>query len=107
MLCILVYFQNKDVFLRKETNIMENRIREILESKNISATELSEKVGISRVNIYNIINNKQQPSANTLEALAKALDVEFWELFCNPSTLKSRLVCPHCGKEIEIIVKAK
>ena len=33
---------------------MENRIKDILESENISAVELSEKIGTSRVSIYNI-----------------------------------------------------
>ena len=56
---------------------MENRIKEILSEKGMTAIELSNLVGISRVSLSNIINDKQEASANTLNSIAKSLDVPF------------------------------
>ncbi len=47
----------------------------------MTAIELSNLVGISRVSLSNIINDKQEASANTLNSIAKSLDVPFWQLF--------------------------
>ena len=41
-------------------------------------------VGVSSVSLYNIINGKQEASANTLSTIAKSLDVPFWQLFVSP-----------------------
>ena len=75
---------------------MENRIKEILSEKGMTAIELSNLVGISRVSLSNIINDKQEASANTLNSIAKSLDVPFWQLF---------VTCPHCGKSINLKVE--
>ena len=63
---------------------MENRIKEILSEKGMTAIELSNLVGISRVSLSNIINDKQEASANTLNSIAKSLYVPFWQLFVSP-----------------------
>lgn len=63
---------------------MKNRIKELLQDKQVKATDLAEKVGISKVSMYNILNNKQEPSANTLNSIAEKLDVPFWYLFTDP-----------------------
>lgn len=88
---------------------MENRIKEILSEKGMTAIELSNLVGISRVSLSNIINDKQEASANTLNSIAKSLDVPFWQLFVSleevqPKTDGVSLTCPHCGKSINIKV---
>lgn len=89
---------------------MENRIKEILAEKGLTAIELSNNVGISRVSLSNIINGKQEASANTLNAIAGSLGVPFWQLFVSPNEVlvkrdTASLTCPHCGKSIEIGVK--
>lgn len=86
---------------------MENRIREILAEKGLTAIELSNSVGISRVSLSNIINGKQEASANTLNAIAGSLGVPFWQLFVSPDEVTPKsdtasLTCPHCGKPINI-----
>lgn len=63
---------------------MENRIKEILSEKNMTAKDLSAIVGVSSVSLYNIINGKQEASANTLNTIAKSLGVPFWQLFVSP-----------------------
>lgn len=89
---------------------MENRIKEILSEKSMTAKELAAKVGVSSVSLYNIINGKQEASANTLNAIAGSLGVPFWQLFVSPEELQPKsdtasLTCPHCGKSIEIGIK--
>lgn len=63
---------------------MENRIKEILSEKGMTAKELATIVGVSSVSLYNIINGKQEASANTLNAIAEKLSIPFWQLFVSP-----------------------
>ena len=67
--------------LLNDTLIMELRIREILESKDIKVSSLAETVGITRANMSNIVNGKSTPSLETLEKIANALEVDITELF--------------------------
>lgn len=64
---------------------MKNRIKDLLAEKNMTALELSAMVGISRVSLSNIINDKQEASANTLNVIAEKLSVPFWQLFVSPA----------------------
>ena len=56
----------------------------------MTAIELSNLVGISRVSLSNIINDKQEASANTLNSIAKSLDVPFWQLFVSPEEVQPK-----------------
>lgn len=64
-----------------------NRIKDIIAEKGLTAKELSAEIGLSSVSLYNIINGKQEASANTLNAIANALNVPFWELFVDPNSI--------------------
>lgn len=91
---------------------MKNRIKDLLAERNMTALELSAMVGISRVSLSNIINDKQEASANTLKIIAEKLSVPFWQLFVSPDEIQPKpdttsLTCPHCGKNIEVEVKIK
>lgn len=85
---------------------MKNRIKEILLEKNLTSIELANMVGISRVSLSNIINDKQEASANTLNSIAEKLDVPFWQLFVNKDEIIKEITggdrCPHCGQPIKI-----
>jgi len=72
--------------LLNDTLIMELRIREILESKDIKVSSLAETVGITRANMSNIVNGKSTPSLETLEKIANALEVDITELFAPSSS---------------------
>lgn len=63
---------------------MKNRIKDLLVERNMTALELSTMVGISRVSLSNIINDKQEASANTLNVIAEKLSIPFWQLFASP-----------------------
>lgn len=88
---------------------MENRIKEILARRGMTSLELANAIGISRVSLSNIINNKQEASANTLKTISDFLDVEFWELFMSKDEIiqgvmhenENTITCPTCGTKIE------
>ena len=89
---------------------MDNRIKEILSEKCMTAKELAVIVGVSSVSLYNIINGKQEASANTLNTIAQSLEVPFWQLFVSPEEVQPKkdglsITCPHCGKDINIKVE--
>jgi transcriptional regulator with XRE-family HTH domain len=89
---------------------MDNRIKEILSEKGMTAKELAVIVGVSSVSLYNIINGKQEASANTLNTIAQSLEVPFWQLFVSPEEVQPKkdglsFTCPHCGKSINIKVE--
>lgn len=88
---------------------MENRIKEILAQRGITSLELANEIGLSRVSLSNIINNKQEASANTLKTISESLGVEFWELFTSKDDIikglinenQNTITCPTCGTKIE------
>ena len=86
-----------------------NRIKEILAQRGMTSLELANEIGISRVSLSNIINNKQEASANTLKTISDSLGVEFWELFMSKDDIikgvveenQNTITCPTCGTKIE------
>lgn len=60
---------------------MNLRIKEILGKNKITVTSFAKEIGITQANMSNIVNGKSKPSLETLEKIAKALNVEVWELF--------------------------
>lgn len=69
---------------------MNLRLKEILEERSISLTSISEKTGIEKGNLSAIVNNKKNPTIETLEKIAQSLNIELWELF-TPTTSKDEL----------------
>lgn len=68
---------------------MRFRILELCKEEGINQTELAEKIGLSRVGLSKAINGN--PTVDTLERIATALNVPITELF---STDKQEL-CGH------------
>ncbi|GMQ62448.1 helix-turn-helix domain-containing protein [Vallitalea maricola] len=56
------------------------RIREIREIKNYNKSQLAKKAGISKATISKLENYKESPTIETLEKIAKALDVKVSDL---------------------------
>ena len=81
------------------------RIKEIIKEKGYTIKSLSEKMNINRVNLSNMINGN--PTVETLEKIADALEVPITELFSKGLSV----TCPHCGGivpiKIETIPEAK
>lgn len=77
------------------------RIREICREKGITQADLAEKIGIRRDSLSQAIS-RNNLDMDYLRRLANALDVEVWELFKRD---EKKIVCPHCGKPIKIVVE--
>lgn len=65
-------FQKKD---------MLDRLRDILKERGLTLKAFSEMSGISQPNLSNYINGNISPTLDTLEKIAKALNVEIQDLF--------------------------
>lgn len=59
---------------------MKLRINEVLEEKGMSVAELGRRVGVSRASMHNTIS-KDNPTIETLQSIAKALEVPITSLF--------------------------
>lgn len=79
---------------------MDLRIKEVIKGKGTTITELADKMGINRVNLSNMVNGN--PTVETLNKIADALNVPVTELFEQPKSDTASLACPHCGKSINI-----
>ena len=84
---------------------MQVRIKEIMVEKGVSSVSLADTIGVSKVTVSNLINNKTMPSVETLEKIASALDVPMWQLFASPEEVAKETkgeTCPYCGQPIAI-----
>ena len=77
------------------------RVKDICKDKGMTLAELAERMNITASALS---QNIKKPSFDTLEKLATALSVEVPELFESSNT---RATCPHCGRPIDIELKAK
>lgn len=86
-------------------------LKEIMGMKGISSIALAEKLGVSKVTVSYWINRKVFPDPDKLEKIADAVGVEVWELFKDPQAddapSSCSLVCPHCGRQLNINVELK
>lgn len=81
------------------------RVKEILKERGMTAKELAPIIGITEGALSLQIKEGANPRLDSLEKIAKALDVPVYELFEKPQTLNGTVTCPHCGKPIELCVK--
>lgn len=65
---------------------MMNRIKEILETKGIKQTWLSEQLNKSYNMINSYVQNRRQPSLDDLYKIAEILDVDVKELLVSNKT---------------------
>ena len=80
----------------------ELRIKEILKERNMTGKSLAESMGKAPQYISNVINGGKGVSINSLEEIAKHLNVPISSLFADYKSSNGSLVCPHCGKEIRV-----
>jgi len=77
---------------------MDLRIKEICRVKGVTITQLAEKLNIKQESLSRAINGN--PTKDTLERIASALNVPVTELFEQPAT--DIINCPYCGNRIKI-----
>ena len=61
--------------------LLSKKIRELRKANKYTQEQLAEKVDIGTPNISYFETGKYSPSIETLEKIAKALDVEIYELY--------------------------
>ncbi len=66
--------------MKEESKRLGENLREIRVSKNITQSELAEKLGADKSFVSNIENGKTNPTLSTITSLAKALGVSANEL---------------------------
>ena len=74
--------------------IIGERIRELREEKEMSQGEIQKKTGLLRCHISRVENGRTVPGIETLEKMARALDVPLYRLFYDgekPPALKNAL----------------
>jgi transcriptional regulator with XRE-family HTH domain len=76
------------------------RIRELLEAKGITNTELARRTGVKRAQVWRWLEGKQS-AANKLPAIAKALGVEIVDLWVRPGSAIPRTNDPKTENEPE------
>lgn len=82
------------------------RYKEVLEKYGITQIELAERLGINRVSVSRLLSEKNDMRTSTLIKIANAIGCQVGELFDNADgnvgTLSNTLVCPHCGKKVNV-----
>ena len=79
---------------------MEYRIKELLKERGLTLSDVSEKIGVKSANLSVAFSEKGNPTMQTLERIASALNVPVTELFEQPAT--DIINCPYCGNRIKI-----
>lgn len=72
-------------------------IDHILKIKKVSKVELAKRIGVSREYLYRILDGN--PTLETLEKVAKALNVPVRDLFPEDN---NTITCPNCGAVYEM-----
>ncbi len=81
---------------------MELRVKEVIKAKGLTMQQVADVLGITRDTLTRNINGN--PTIETLERIANALEVDITELFEQPKKDSVSISCPHCGKSINIKV---
>ena len=85
-------------------------IKKLLEERNISFKDLSDKLGVDRNNLYNSLT-KGNPTLQRLESIAEAIGVPVWRLFTEYTkpevygsiTYKDTVYCISSKEELKAI----
>lgn len=79
------------------------RIKEILKQKQVSVSEVAENIGLTYVNVINVVNEKTTPSFGTLVKIANFLNVPISSLFSDSVNESKSLSCPACGTKLKLV----
>ena len=65
--------------------IVGERLKAIRESKNMSQGDIEKRTGLLRCYLSRVENGHTAPAVETLEKIARALEIEMYQLFFAPS----------------------
>jgi transcriptional regulator with XRE-family HTH domain len=77
------------------------RIKEIMKSRGVGATELASTLGVNRQTVYFYLKQGEKNPVSQLKKIAAALGVPVTELFAPPPG-GGTVSCPHCGGKITV-----
>jgi transcriptional regulator with XRE-family HTH domain len=72
--------------------IIGDRLRAIRESKNLSQGDIEKRTGLFRCYVSRVENGHTIPSLETLEKLARALEMQLYQVLYEPETPSRSLV---------------
>ena len=83
------------------------RFKEVLEKYGMTQTELAERLGINRVSVSRLFNEKNDMRSSTVIKIAAAIGCSAGELYddynnCGDS---NTIVCPKCGAKFGLVEK--
>lgn len=84
-----------------------NRVKEILKAKGVTQQGLADMLGVTKISVAKTLTGN--PTQQTLEKIATALDVPMWQLFASPGEVAKEITggdrCPYCGQPIKIRIE--
>lgn len=89
----------------KDIISMRTRIKELCKEKGMTISSIAEQIGTTQTSLSRALGDNGNPTLETLEKIATALEVPVTELFEQPKKDSVSLTCPHCGKSINIKVE--
>ena len=75
-------------------------IKSIIKQKGLTMEEVAERIGVSRVTLSQTLSGN--PTMNTLQRIADALECKVGEFFLDELEEKNFIVCPKCGARFEL-----
>ena len=73
--------QSTETETAEETIVIGNRLRESGEAKELPQGDIEKRTGLLRCYISRVENNHTVPAVDTLEKLARALEIPMYQLF--------------------------
>jgi len=80
--------------------VIGDRLKDLRESKNMSQGDIEKRTGLLRCYISRVENGHTVPTIETLEKMARALEVPLYQLFYDaepPAVMKPLKVAPGWG----------
>ena len=96
-------------------NIRDN-VKRYCELRGITQKELAAKLGVTDISLNATLKDGKDPRISTIKKIAEALEVNIADLLSDdteqvlaePQPVYIPFIrCPHCGKEIDLYVKAR
>ncbi len=78
-------------------------IKKAIKERGLEVREVAKRMDITPTGLSQHINGN--PSVEVLERIANAIGCDISELFDQPQSNGTSLICPHCGKSINIKVE--
>lgn len=69
------------VKMKNVETLLKEKIEALLTERKMSKAELARQIGVHRQNITGMLKN---PTLESMQKIASALDVEVWQLFASP-----------------------